>query len=74
MINDVSIVISTVMVMYIVWRAIRFDRTLPWFETRSLYEQAKAQRTAAKVKAARSRKLGVPEELLRHANASTDRR
>jgi hypothetical protein len=39
MINNFAILFSTAMVMYIVWRAAKLDRVLPWFETRSLYEQ-----------------------------------
>ena len=76
MINDFSILVSTLMVMYIVWRAVKLDRVLPWFETRSLYERRvpreAAAREAAKRKPAGSGKPRVPEELL--TNASANRR
>jgi len=74
MINDFSILVSTLMVMYIVLRAVKLDRVLPWFETRSLYERSRSQeaaaREAAKRKAADGGKPRVPAELLRNASAN----
>jgi hypothetical protein len=76
MIDDFSILVSTVMVLYIIWRAAKMDRVRPWFETRSLYEQAAPREAAAQ--AAAKRKTGgggkprVPVELL--TNGSANRR
>jgi hypothetical protein len=73
MIDNVSILFSTLMVMYIVWRAAKLDRVRPWFETRSLYEQGQpreaAAREAAKRKAAGAGKPRVPVELLTNGSA-----
>jgi len=73
MIDNFSIIFSTLMVMYVVWRAAKMDRVRPWFETRSLYEQAQPREAAAR--AAAQRKTGggkprVPIELLTHASAN----
>ncbi|MFI4981549.1 MAG: hypothetical protein ACHQIO_14480 [Nevskiales bacterium] len=74
MINVFSQLVSTLMVMYIVLRAVKLDRVLPWFETRSLYEQRlprdAAARGAAKRKTAGGGKPRVPAELLRNASAN----
>jgi hypothetical protein len=43
MIDNVSILISTLMVMYLIWRAARLDRIRPWFESRAMYEKAQEQ-------------------------------
>ena len=48
MINGVAILISTIMVMYIVVRAVKLDRMRPWFETRSIYEQEQKREEAAR--------------------------
>jgi hypothetical protein len=77
MIDDFSILVSTLMVMYIVWRAAKLDRVRPWFETRSFYEQGlpreavarEAAREAAKRQAAGSGKPRVPVELLTRGSA-----
>jgi hypothetical protein len=77
MIDNFSILVSTLMVMYVVWRAARMDRVRPWFETRELYEKAHPQETvagAAAAAAAAKQKAGggkprVPVELLAHASA-----
>ena len=39
MINLLAILLSTGMVMWVVIRAAKLNRTRCWFETRSLYEQ-----------------------------------
>ena len=74
MIDNFSILFSTLMVMYIVWRAAKLDRIRPWFETRSLYEQAQpreaAERAAAKRKAGGNGKPRVPVELLTQGPAN----
>jgi hypothetical protein len=78
MIDNFSILVSTLMVMYIIWRAARMDRVRPWFETRSLYEKAHPQEAAAAAaREAAKRKPGsgkprVPVELL--TNGSANRR
>ena len=69
MIDDFSILVSTLMVMYIVWRAAKLDRVRPWFETRSLYEQGQPREAAAKRKAGGSGKPRMPEELLTNRSA-----
>ncbi len=75
MIDDFSILVSTLMVMYVIWRAARMDRVRPWFETRALYEKAHPKETAAaaqeaaKRKAATNGKPRVPVELLTHGAA-----
>ncbi|MFI4983179.1 MAG: hypothetical protein ACHQIO_22740 [Nevskiales bacterium] len=72
MIDIFSQLFSTVMVMYIVLRAVKLDRVLPWFETRSLYERGLGRVAAAKRKTAGGGKPRVPAELL--TNASANRR
>jgi hypothetical protein len=73
MIDNFSILVSTLMVMYIVWRAAKMDRVRPWFETRSLYEKGQprtaAEREAAKRSAAANGKPRVPIELLTNGSA-----
>jgi hypothetical protein len=74
MIDNFSILVSTLMVIYVVWRAAKLDRVLPWFETRSLYDQAQPREAAARAAAAQ-RKTGsgkprVPVELLTHRPAN----
>ena len=76
MIDNFSILFSTLMVMYIVWRAAKMDRVRPWFETRSMYEKGLVQ-DAAGGKADGRRPAGngkprVPVELL--TNGSANRR
>jgi hypothetical protein len=44
---------TTVVVVYVIFRAAKFDRILPWFETRSLYEQALKRAAAAAAATAR---------------------
>ncbi|MFI4981813.1 MAG: hypothetical protein ACHQIO_15825 [Nevskiales bacterium] len=74
MIDNFAILFSTLMVMYIVWRAAKLDRVRPWFETRSLYDKAQpreaAAREAAKRKAAGNGKPRVPVELLTNGSAT----
>jgi hypothetical protein len=55
MIDKFTIMFSTLMVLYIILRAAKLDRTLPWFETKSLYEQAKNKLDAARQAAFRGR-------------------
>jgi hypothetical protein len=43
MIDNASILISTLVVLYIIWRAARMDRAQPWFETRAMYEKAQGR-------------------------------
>ena len=76
MIDNFSILVSTLMVLYIIWRAARMDRVRPWFETLALYEKAHPQETAARAAAAAAakQKAGggkprVPVELLTHGSA-----
>ena len=75
MIDDFSILVSTLMVMYVIWRAAKMDRVRPWFETRALYEKAHPQAAAAAANEAAKRKTAtngkprVPVELLTHASA-----
>jgi hypothetical protein len=77
MIDNFSILVSTLMVLYIIWRAAKVDRVRPWFETRSLYEKAHPEETATRAAAAAAakQKAGggkprVPIELLTHGSAS----
>ena len=75
MIDNFSIMFSTLMVMYIVWRAAKMDRVRPWFETRALYEQTQPRDAAARAAAAAKHKAGagkprVPVELLTHGSAN----
>jgi hypothetical protein len=74
MIDIFSQLFSTLMVMYIVLRAVKLDRVLPWFETRSLYERGlpreAAAREAAKRKTAGGGRPRVPAELLRNGSAN----
>jgi hypothetical protein len=74
MIDNFSILFSTLMTMYIVWRAARLDRVLPWFETRSMFEkrapQEAAARTAGTRKATGGGKPRVPDELLTNRPAN----
>jgi hypothetical protein len=77
MIDNFSILFSTLMVLYIILRAAKLDRVRPWFETRSMYEKALppevvAARKAAVQKAASTGKPRVPVELL--TNGSANRR
>jgi len=76
MIDNFSILSSTLMVLYIVWRAAKLDRVLPWFETRAIYEQelprAAAAHAAAQRKTGGGGKPRVPVELL--TNGSANRR
>jgi hypothetical protein len=48
MINLLAILLSTGMVMYVVFRAAKLDRIRPWFESRSLYEQELKRERAAR--------------------------
>jgi hypothetical protein len=52
MIDKFTIMFSTLMTFYVILRAAKLDRLLPWFETKWLYEQA--QKTAAAAKAAKA--------------------
>ena len=62
MIDIFSQLFSTLMVMYIVLRAVKLDRVLPWFETRSLYERGLPREAAAR-EAAKTRVRAVwPEK------------
>ena len=74
MIDNFSILFSTLMVMYIVWRAAKLDRVRPWFETRALYEKAQPRDAAARAAAAKHKvgagKPRVPVELLTHGSAN----
>ena len=76
MIDNFAILFSTLMVLYVVWRAVKLDRVRPWFETRSMYEKALPQAAtahkAATRKAAGGGKPRVPVELL--TNGSANRR
>ncbi len=71
MIDNFSILFSTLMVIYVVWRAAKMDRVRPWFETRALYEKAQPRDTAARAAEAKQKassgKPRVPVELLTHA-------
>jgi len=74
MIDDFSILVSTLMVLYIIWTAAKMDRVRPWFETRSLYEKAHPQEAAARDAAAKRKtttngKPRVPVELLTNGSA-----
>ena len=73
MIDNFSIMVSTLMVMYIIWRAAKMDRVRPWFETRSLYEKTQPrtapEREAVKQRAAANGKPRVPVELLTNGSA-----
>ena len=42
MIDLLTTFLVTVMALYACVRAIKLDRQIPWFETRSMYEKAKA--------------------------------
>jgi hypothetical protein len=75
MIDNFSILFSTLMVVYIVWRAAKMDRVRPWFETRALYEKGQPRDAAARAAAANPKAGGggkprVPVELLTHAPAN----
>jgi hypothetical protein len=77
MIDNFAILFSTIMMMYVIWRAAKMDRIRPWFETRSFYEQtepreaaARAAAAAAKRKASGGGKPRVPVELLTHRPAN----
>jgi hypothetical protein len=76
MIDNFSILFSTLMMLYVIWRAVKLDRTRPWFETRSMYEKAQPQAAAARKtgtqKATGNGKPRVPVELL--TNGSANRR
>jgi hypothetical protein len=79
MIDNFSILFSTLMMLYVVWRAVKMDRVRPWFETRAMYEKAQPQAAvarhaaeAAARKAAGNGKPRVPVELL--TNGSANRR
>lgn len=39
MIDNFTILASTLLVVYVLLRAAKLNRILPWFETKSLYEQ-----------------------------------
>ena len=39
MIDNATILFTTLMTVYVLYRAVRLDRALPWFETRSMYEK-----------------------------------
>ena len=75
MIDNFCILFSTLMMMYVIWRAVKLDRVRPWFETRSMYEKAQPQAAAAH-KAATARKAAgggkprVPVELLTNGPAN----
>ncbi len=55
MIDRFTIMFSTLMTLYIIVRAAKLDRILPWFETKWLYEQAKKKIDAVKGVASRRR-------------------
>ena len=48
LIDNATILFCTVMAVYVCMRAVKLDRMLPWFETRSLWERAAKNRPAAK--------------------------
>jgi hypothetical protein len=48
MISLFAIVFSAGMVLYITLRAARLDRMLPWFETRSMFEQERRRERLAR--------------------------
>lgn len=58
MIDLFTILFSTVMTVYIILRAAKLNRVLPWFETKSLYEQTMKKQEEAK-QAAQRRRGGV---------------
>jgi len=74
MIDNFAILFSTIMTMYVVWRAAKLDRVRPWFETRSFYEQTEPREAAARAAAAKKATGGgkprVPVELLTHSPAN----
>jgi|GEM_PF-6479216 len=43
MIDNLTTLFVTLMALYACVRAIKLDRRLPWFETRSMFEKAKAE-------------------------------
>ena len=52
MIDLLTTFLVTVMALYACVRAIKLDRQLPWFETRSMYEKAKASQAPVEDKRA----------------------
>ncbi|MCW3476878.1 hypothetical protein [Limobrevibacterium gyesilva] len=58
MIDNFTILFSTLVTLFIIVRAATLDRVLPWFETKALHEQAKKQEAAAREAA--QRRLGGP--------------
>jgi hypothetical protein len=48
MISLFAIVFSAGMALYITLRAAKLDRMLPWFETRSMFEQERRREKAAR--------------------------
>ena len=50
LIDNATVLFCTVMAVYICMRAVKLDRMLPWFETRSMWERANKDKPAAKPK------------------------
>lgn len=81
MISLFAIVFSAGMVLYITLRAAKLDRVLPWFQTRSMFDQEqkreKAEREAAKYKVNHGRRadtFGTPGNAAAAAAARAGRR
>ena len=60
MIDNFAILFTTLAILYVMVRAAKLDRVLPWFETRSLYEQAQRQAAEAARKAEAKRNPTAP--------------
>lgn len=60
MIDNFTILFTTLAILYVVVRAAKLDRILPWYETRSLHEFAQKQAAEAAKKAAAKARQPVP--------------
>jgi hypothetical protein len=47
MIDNATILLTTMLVVFVIYRAAKLNRLLPWFETKSLYEQRMKQEASA---------------------------
>jgi hypothetical protein len=43
MIDNATILFTTLLAVYVIYRAAKLNRILPWFETKTLYEQRMRQ-------------------------------
>ncbi len=48
MIDIATILFTTLLALYVCYRATKLDRLLPWFETRSMFEREKLRVAATK--------------------------